>query len=77
MYSESSNIVYQYTLPDINECGSSPCLNGATCVDLVNGYGCVCAAGFGGLQCQISKMINFTDMVTKFESKRFKSHVKL
>ena len=33
---------------DINECQSSPCLNGATCYDLVNGYKCQCSPGHTG-----------------------------
>lgn len=30
---------------DIDECSSTPCLNGAKCVDLPNGYDCECAEG--------------------------------
>ena len=33
---------------EIIECASNPCQNGATCVDLVNGYTCNCVAGFTG-----------------------------
>ena len=40
---------------DINECGSSPCQNGGTCVDGVNQYTCTCAAGYEGTLCQTSK----------------------
>lgn len=38
---------------NIDECESSPCKNGATCVDLVNNYQCNCAAGFSGPNCEI------------------------
>lgn len=31
---------------DINECQSSPCQNGGTCVDLENSYACYCPDGF-------------------------------
>lgn len=30
---------------DIDECSSTPCLNGAKCMDLPNGYECECAEG--------------------------------
>ena len=38
--------------PDINECDSSPCQNGGTCTDNVNGYTCDCVAGYTGTECQ-------------------------
>ncbi|XP_034045233.1 fibulin-7 isoform X2 [Thalassophryne amazonica] len=37
---------------DINECAPSPCMNGGTCVDLVNQFSCVCAKGWNGATCQ-------------------------
>lgn len=39
----------------INNCESSPCQNGATCVNGVNTYSCTCVAGFTGSVCQTSK----------------------
>lgn len=39
--------------PDIDECESSPCKHGATCVDLVNDYQCNCAPGYSGSNCEI------------------------
>ncbi|MBE7326251.1 calcium-binding EGF-like domain-containing protein, partial [Nocardioides sp. Y6] len=30
---------------DIDECSSTPCLNGAKCIDRPNGYECECAEG--------------------------------
>ena len=38
-------------LVDVNECASSPCQNGATCNDGVNGYKCDCVPGFTDTQC--------------------------
>ncbi|KAM4631317.1 fibulin-7 [Polymixia lowei] len=42
----------QPTCRDINECASSPCLNGGTCVDEVNQFSCSCARGWSGATCQ-------------------------
>lgn len=36
----------------VNDCLSSPCLNGGSCVDLVDSYGCDCLSGFAGGECQ-------------------------
>ena len=41
-------------ISEIKECLSNPCLNGATCYDLLNGYFCDCLSGFNGLDCEIS-----------------------
>jgi hypothetical protein len=38
---------------EINECVSSPCLNGGTCVDAVNAFVCQCAPGWSGPSCGI------------------------
>ena len=46
---------------DINECDPNPCLNGAACVDEINGYQCVCSLGFDGPQCQKSKSYKAPD----------------
>lgn len=37
-----------YCEEEYNECLSAPCLNAATCRDLVNGYECVCLAEYKG-----------------------------
>ncbi|XP_034047732.1 protein crumbs homolog 2-like [Thalassophryne amazonica] len=34
-------------------CDSDPCLNGATCQDLFNQFGCVCESGWEGQQCEV------------------------
>ncbi|KAJ8343372.1 hypothetical protein SKAU_G00307010 [Synaphobranchus kaupii] len=36
---------------NINECASTPCLNGGTCVDEVNRFLCTCAKGWTGATC--------------------------
>jgi len=38
---------------DKNECASSPCLHGATCVDDMNKYLCSCVDGYTGQQCEL------------------------
>ena len=38
---------------DMNDCISNPCLNGATCTDLVGpGYTCICETGYTGNHCE-------------------------
>ena len=38
---------------ELNECGSSPCLNGATCTDLIGLFQCICVAGYEGERCEL------------------------
>ncbi|KAM8866406.1 LOW QUALITY PROTEIN: protein crumbs homolog 2-like [Synchiropus picturatus] len=40
---------------DVDECESSPCLNGATCLDRLNHFQCVCVPGFRGTLCDSNK----------------------
>ncbi|GCC40442.1 hypothetical protein chiPu_0024001, partial [Chiloscyllium punctatum] len=40
---------------DIDDCVSSPCYNGGTCQDGVNGFSCVCPEGYSDPQC-VSRM---------------------
>ena len=35
-----------------DECSSSPCQNGGTCVNRYNDYLCICADGYSGKSCQ-------------------------
>lgn len=37
---------------DVNDCQSSPCLNGGECTDLVNNYSCECKPGWEGKNCE-------------------------
>ena len=51
-----TKLSFQLSLPDINECSSSPCQNGGTCTDAVNSYTCACVAGYNGDDCETSKL---------------------
>ena len=39
---------------DIDECSSSPCMNGASCDNGENQFECRCAPGFDGTICDIN-----------------------
>ena len=43
--------------PDIDECASSPCQNGGTCIDALNAYTCNCIPGYEGDNCEIGKIL--------------------
>ena len=51
-----AKLTLQLSLPDIDECASSPCQNGGTCTDAVNSYTCACVAGYNGDDCETSKL---------------------
>lgn len=39
---------------NINECASTPCQNGGSCVDYINKYQCLCVSGYSGANCEVS-----------------------
>ena len=43
---------------NINECGSNPCANGGTCMDLINSFKCDCLPGFTGKWIQSKNLFN-------------------
>ncbi|GFQ71749.1 protein serrate [Trichonephila clavata] len=45
----------KYCHENINDCLSSPCKNGGTCVDGLNSFQCFCQEGWEGRLCQINK----------------------
>uniref|UniRef100_A0A8D1CWU4 Delta-like protein n=1 Tax=Sus scrofa TaxID=9823 RepID=A0A8D1CWU4_PIG len=56
--------------PYIDECASSPCAAGGTCVDQVDGFECICPEQWVGATCQLGKgpqrwggtpLVSFTD----------------
>uniref|UniRef100_A0A8C4JGL4 Aggrecan core protein n=1 Tax=Dromaius novaehollandiae TaxID=8790 RepID=A0A8C4JGL4_DRONO len=54
------------TTEDIDECHSSPCLNGATCVDGIDSFKCLCLPSYGGDLCEID-LENCEEGWTKFQ----------
>uniref|UniRef100_A0AAY4EVQ3 Coagulation factor VII n=1 Tax=Denticeps clupeoides TaxID=299321 RepID=A0AAY4EVQ3_9TELE len=40
-----------YIPAEMDQCEAMPCQNGATCMDQVNAYTCICSAGFEGRNC--------------------------
>ncbi len=51
-----------FVLVDINECGSNPCMNGATCTDDVNSYTCTCVAGYIGTNCETGESSGLSNL---------------
>ena len=43
---------------DIDDCASTPCKNGGTCIDGVDAYTCDCVPGFKGTNCEIGNDLN-------------------
>lgn len=49
-----------FLFPDIDECSSAPCMNGAVCKDMVADYFCDCPLIFGGKNCDKGKTCKYT-----------------
>nr|XP_008523646.1 PREDICTED: aggrecan core protein [Equus przewalskii] len=47
--------VSETAVTDIDECLSSPCLNGATCVDAIDSFTCLCLPSYRGDLCEIDQ----------------------
>ena len=46
-----------YVVSDINECMSNPCAFGATCVDGIGEFICICPPGRTGSRCQSGEFL--------------------
>lgn len=51
--------VVSFGLVEVDECASGPCLNLATCQDLLNDFECSCAAGYTGIRCETGRPLIF------------------
>lgn len=51
-------------LADIDECLSSPCQNGATCVDAIDSFTCLCLPSYRGDLCEIGTAVSASANVT-------------
>ena len=53
--------MFDGVFPDINECLSSPCQNGAVCKDERNQFICECTSGFAGVYCETGEALGTED----------------
>ena len=51
-----------HPISDLDECISSPCVVGATCLDMSGHYECQCPPGYEGVNCGIGTYIQFYDL---------------
>ena len=51
----SLSLFYNLLFSDVDECSSSPCVNGGTCSDLINDFICSCQPGYTGKRCETGK----------------------
>ena len=54
----------QILYADIDECASSPCQNGGTCVDGINSYTCNCDVGYAGKNCETGNILIIYPLAT-------------
>ena len=76
---DKEHFFYIFTGPtcgsDINECVNSPCLNGATCRNLMPGYACDCLPGYTSDNCgvDIDECISGGPLVLCYEGGKIKT----
>ena len=57
-----------YCFTEINECNSTPCLNGGTCLDEINAYLCSCVSGYTDPECSTGEHYSFLLDVSLYHS---------
>lgn len=57
---------------DIDDCASSPCFKGSTCVDGIAEYKCICMNGMTGRNCEIDIGITIIKLKLKYSWRRLK-----
>ena len=62
----SSQLIPFLLYSDVDECASSPCQNGGSCVDIINGYYCACKSGYHGLHCEQGEFTYITNVHEHF-----------
>ena len=55
MIEKAYRLLHRFLI-DVDECASSPCQNGGTCVDVVNAYTCNCVPGYTGDNCETGNL---------------------
>ena len=55
---------YCIGVADIDDCASALCLNGATCIDGVASYTCICPPGKSGIACEIGEYFVYSSVNT-------------
>ena len=53
---------------DIDECASTPCQNDGTCFDGIDGYACLCIAGYTGDVCEIGELASRSGLVSSIST---------
>ena len=52
-----------FCLADVNECDSTPCQNGGSCIDGIDSFTCKCQNGYTGINCQRRKLYSYRQSV--------------
>ena len=51
LYTCIIKVLHLFFSLEVDECSSTPCMNGGTCTDLINDYSCQCVTGYTDTNC--------------------------